>query len=98
MARRIHTNVFEVVARKPADYSIEYAEPLPLDLIPFHIRTDNFVSVGTAFAIEEERFVTAAHVLALEEATLRTELYLRDASGAVYPIDRVLKYDNHRDY
>lgn len=90
--------VFEVVARKPAEGQVTYARELPLDLLPFAIRNDDYISLGTAFAVEPDRFLSAAHVLRLEEPTLRDQLYLRDLSGKTYPISTVFRYDNHRDF
>ena len=96
--RTVNEAVFEIVARKPPEGAVTYERELPLDLIPFHIRTDEYISVGTAFAVAEDRFLTAAHVLSLENPTLRDELFLRNLEGDTFPIKDILRYDNHRDY
>jgi serine protease Do len=38
-------------------------KPLPLNLLPYYERNDAYRSVGTAFALGHNTFVTAAHVL-----------------------------------
>src|SRR5262245_40879894 len=60
---RVRASTFEVVMRKPETDSLTYERPLPLDLLPYSQRSDKYISIGTAFAIGENRFVTASHVL-----------------------------------
>jgi S1-C subfamily serine protease len=94
----IRAATFEVVLKKPREDSLSYEKPLPLELIPYQERNDRYISVGTAFAIEAGRFVSAAHVLA---AGLRTQFgapALRDSAGKVYDIDQILKYSGHEDF
>lgn len=95
---RIRAATFEVVMRKPEKDSLTYEKPLPLELLPYVERTDPYISVGTAFAIEGDRYVTAAHVLDSGLRTQYGEPALRDAEGAVYPIDKVHKYSSHQDF
>ncbi len=97
LLNQIESSVFEVVSKKPVLDPLTYEEELPLHLLPFDERNDEYVSIGTAFAVERDVFVTAAHVLGLEWPTLQPELYLRTRDGSVYPIDTILRYDNHRD-
>ncbi|MFP4549738.1 MAG: trypsin-like peptidase domain-containing protein [Spirochaetales bacterium] len=94
---QIERSVYEVVTKKPIDDPLTYAEELPLHLLPFDQRNDEYQSIGTAFAVERDVFVTAAHVLGLEWPTLQPELYLRTRDGSVFEIDTILRYDNHRD-
>jgi len=90
--------VFEVVVPKPQDDPLEYEKPLPLDLLPYQERTDKYRSFGTAFYIGDNQFVTAAHVLNLDNPSQWTELSLRDTQGNIYPITQILSYDNLRDF
>jgi serine protease Do len=46
---------FEVVLTKPDDSSARYEKPLPLEKLPFQYRNDKYNSIGTAFAIGENR-------------------------------------------
>lgn len=89
---------FEVVLAKPVDDPLTYEKPLPLELIPFRERTDKYQSMGTAFAIAPNRFVTAAHVLAIGSGSQFGLPALRDAGGRVYPVDSVLKFSGSEDY
>jgi serine protease Do len=94
----IQEATFEVVAKKPPKDSLTYERPLPLDLLPYSIRTDKYESVGTAFAIAPDRYVSAAHVLGLDAASQRKDMSLRDKDGNVYAIDKILKYSSRRDF
>lgn len=95
---RIHAATFEVVAAKPTRDPLTYARPLPMDLLPYAQRTDKYHSIGTAFAIGPNRFLTAAHVLLTSRDSLWGPLSLRDAAGHVYAIDRVEKFALRRDF
>jgi hypothetical protein len=94
----IRESVFEVVVRKPAADSLTYAAPLPTDLLPFAMRNDPYYSIGTAFAVSSDRFVSCAHVVNLDDASQNPEYYLRDYSGEVFEVDSVFAYDDNRDY
>ena len=89
---------FEVVLRKPERETATYEKPLPLELVPFIERNDHYWSVGTAFAVAPNAFVTAAHVIAGGVGSQFGIPGIRDNAGKVYPIDRVLKYANHEDF
>ncbi len=93
----IQSATFEVVAAKPKD-TLSYEKPLPMDLLPYQERTDKFYSVGTAFAIGPNRFVTAAHVLMIGYQSLWGPPELRDASGKVYAIGKIEKFALRRDF
>lgn len=89
---------FEVVVPKPETDLLSYEKKLPLDLIPFAIRNDKYYSVGTAFAIGNERFVSAAHVMGLGLKSQLQDFYLRGKEGKIYAIDKITKYANDRDF
>jgi len=90
--------VYEVVVLKPTKDSLQYEKPLPMDLLPFSIRTDKYYSIGTAFAISPTEFVSAAHVMNPGSGSQFEEVFLRDRQGKVYSIDKVLKYSKNRDF
>src|SRR5690348_2749793 len=93
----IQSATFEVVAAKPAD-TLTYEKPLPMDLLPYQERTDKYYSVGTAFAIGPNTYVTAAHVFMVGYQSLWGPPELRDASGKVYAIDKIEKFALRRDF
>jgi S1-C subfamily serine protease len=93
----IQSATFEVVAAKPKD-TLTYEKPLPMDLLPYQERTDKYYSVGTAFAIGPNRYVTAGHVLMIGYDSLWGPPELRDTSGKVYAIDKVEKFALRRDF
>jgi serine protease Do len=96
--RDIRAATFEVVQLKPPDGEVTYERPLPLELIPYQQRIDLYRSVGTAFAIGPNRFVTAGHVLSVGAGSQYGAPALRDAAGHVYPIYQVLQYSQHEDF
>jgi len=75
-----------------------YEEELPWDVLPYTFRIDEYYSIGTAFAISNDTFLSAAHVFNLDRKMLWDDLYLRDKDGNIYEIDKILKYSNHRDF
>jgi serine protease Do len=94
----IRAATFEVVQLKPADGEVTYERELPMDLIPYQERIDKYRSIGTAFAIGANRYVTAAHVINLGTGSQFGPPALRDSAGKVYDIDQVLKYSDRRDF
>lgn len=94
----IRASTFEVVIPKAASDLLSYEKPLPLELIPFVIRNDKYWSMGTAFAIAPDTFVTAAHVLREAIGNQFGPPALRDAAAHVYRIDRILAYSGHEDF
>lgn len=94
----IRGSAFEVVQKKPAKDPLTYEKALPFDLVPFLERNDSYRSIGTAFALGQNRYVSAAHVFALAMDSQFGEPALRSANGAVYPVDRILKYSDHGDF
>src|SRR5262245_55869411 len=89
---------FEVVVEKPKTDSLTYEKPLPLDLLPYRERHDQYFSAGTAFALEGGQFVSAAHVVRLGSASVRERIALRDADGHVIALDQVVKFSMPRDF
>jgi serine protease Do len=96
--QKLSNATFEVVLAKPASDPLTYEKPLPLELIPYRERTDKFQSIGTAFAIGPNRFVSAAHVIRAGNGSQYGPLALRDAAGTTYRIDKIIKYSSGEDY
>jgi hypothetical protein len=97
--QRIRAATFEVVQKKPEESAaVTYDHPLPLELIPFQERNDKYRSVGTAFAIGGNRYVTAGHVFMLGAGSQFGPPALRDPAGTVYEIDKVWKFSDHEDF
>lgn len=94
----ISNAVYEVVVPKPVKDSLQYEKPLPMDLLPYTVRTDKYYSIGTAFAISPSEFVSAAHVMNLGSASQFKEIFLRDSKGNVHPVGDVLKYSKGKDF
>ncbi|HEX4598826.1 MAG TPA: serine protease, partial [Burkholderiaceae bacterium] len=94
----IRAATFEVVQLKPPDGEVTYERELPLDLIPYQERTDKYRSIGTAFAIGPNRYVTAGHVIDLGLGSQFGPPALRDGAGKVYDIEQVLKFSDRRDF
>jgi hypothetical protein len=98
MLTQIDANTFEVVAAKPTADNLTYIKPLPLDLLPFQERADKYFSIGTAFSIGNNQYVTAAHVLGIGIGSLWGPPAIRDSKGHVYPIDQIEKFSLARDF
>lgn len=96
--KRVRAATFEVVIPKPPENTVTYERPPPYELLSFTERNDKFWPSGTAFAIGEKTFVTAAHVLSTALGAQGGPPMLRDAEGKTYPIDRVLKFSAHQDF
>ena len=94
----VSSSVFEVVVHKPVEDSLTYEKPLPLDLLPYSIRTDKYYSIGSAFAIGPTEFVTAVHVMDIALNSQFKEVYLRDKDKNVYSIDKIIKYSERKDF
>jgi serine protease Do len=95
---KVQAATFEVVSAKPVEDNLTYIKPLPLDLLPFQERNDKYFSIGTAFSIGDNRYVSAAHVLDACIGGLWGAPALRDANGNVYPIDKIEKFSLRRDF
>lgn len=96
--KAIRANTFEVVARKPENDPLTYEKALPLDLIPFIQRSDKYESIGTAFSLGGNTYVTAAHVLANGIGSQFGPPSLRSTDGKVHTIDRILEFSAHQDF
>jgi hypothetical protein len=94
----VRNAVLEVVVPKPETDSLQYEKQLPIDLLPYSIRTDKYYSIGTAFAISPSQFVSAAHVMFLGSGSQFGDVYLRDKEGKIYRIDKIIKYSLSRDF
>jgi hypothetical protein len=95
---KVDAATFEVVAAKAAHDPLTYEKPLPLDLLPYQQRTDKYHSIGTAFALGHNRYVTAGHVLLSGVDSLWGPPELRDASGHVYAIDKIERFSLRKDF
>jgi serine protease Do len=95
---KINAATFEVVIPRAVDDPLTYEKPLPLELLPFQERTDKYFSVGTAFALGHNRYVTAGHVLLVAVGDLTGPPALRDAAGHVYAIDKIEKFSLQQDF
>ena len=95
---KIQGATYEVVAAKPTNDPLTYEKPLPLDLLPYQERTDKYHSIGTAFAIGPNQFVTAGHVLLAGVDSLWGPPSLRDANGKIFAIDKIEKFDLRKDF
>ena len=98
LQRAVRQGTFEVVLKKPTSDSLKYEKPLPLDLLPFKERTDTYRSVGTAFALDGNTYVTAAHVLILAVNSQYGAPLVRAADGQVCAIKSILKFSAHEDF
>jgi serine protease Do len=96
--QKLSSATFEVVLAKPVSDPLSYEKPLPLELIPYRERTDKFQSIGTAFAIGPNRFVSAAHVISAGNGSQYGPVALRNAAGTTYRIDKIIKYSSREDY
>ncbi|GLQ96934.1 S1 family peptidase [Dyella mobilis] len=98
LVAKINAATFEVVIPRATDDPLSYEKPLPLDLLPYQERTDKYFSVGTAFALGNNRYITAGHVLMVAVGDLTGPPALRDASGHVYAIDKIEKFSLQQDF
>jgi serine protease Do len=96
--QKLTNSTFEVVLAKPVADPLTYEKPLPLELIPYRERTDKFQSIGTAFAIGPNRFVSAAHVISAGNGSQYGPLAIRNAAGATFRVDKIIKYSSSEDY
>jgi serine protease Do len=97
MQQAIRAATFEVVLKKPEHDPLTYEKPLPLDLLPFVERNDTYRSIGTAFALGHNTYVTAAHVLEAGVDSQYGAPQLRGSDNKVHSIDRILKFSMHED-
>jgi serine protease Do len=86
MQKAIRVSTFEVVMKKPEKDPLSYEKPLPLDLMPYIERNDAYRSVGTAFALGNNRYVTAAHVIEAGVGSQFGPPELRRSDGVVFSL------------
>jgi S1-C subfamily serine protease len=98
LQQAIRASTFEVVMRKPEKDRVTYEKPLPLDLLPFHERNDAYQSIGTAFSLGHNTYVTAAHVLDLGIDSQYGPPALRKSDGTIFAIDRIMRFSLHEDF
>jgi hypothetical protein len=91
-------STYEVVLPKVEPDYVRYEKPLPLELLSFRDRNDKFWSIGTAFAIAPDTFVSAAHVFLSGMDSAFGKPQLRDAQGHTYLVEQVLKFSLHQDF
>lgn len=91
-------SVFEVVIPRVESSEIKYERALPWDLVPYAIRVDDYLSIGTAFRIESGEILSAAHVFSVITLSQNKNYYLRDGEKNLYKITDVYKYSNYRDF
>jgi serine protease Do len=96
--QRVRAATFEVVQLKPDDGDVTYERALPMEQIPYQQRVDKYRSIGTAFAIAPNRFITAAHVIRVGMGSQFGPPALRDSAGEVYAIDKVIKFSQEQDF
>lgn len=97
---RVAGACFEVVVLKadPAKDPLTYEKDLPWDLVPFKLRSDPYISIGTAFAVSPTELVTAHHVFSYVHTSRGyTTCYIRDANQQVWEVDQILSLDELRD-
>lgn len=94
----ISAATFEVVIPKPVDKGITYERELPLDLLPFSIRNDKYLSIGTAFAIGDDTFISASHVFTPELNKQTNKFFLRNKQGELFGLGKINKLSTHRDF
>jgi serine protease Do len=96
---KVQSATFEVVEAKPVSDPVIYDKPLALNLLPYQQRNDKYRPVGTAFAIGNNRYVTAGHVILTAAGdSLWGAPELRDEQGHVYAIDKIEKFSLRKDF
>lgn len=98
ISQSVVKNVFEIVIPKPSEKSLVYSKDLPTQNIPYQFRIDPYLPIGSAFLIEKDIFVSAAHVLSLEGESMVEEYFIRDSNKNIYPIEEIIQYSFHRDF
>jgi serine protease Do len=98
LQQRMRSATFEVVVPKQENPAITYEKALPWELVPYQQRNDKYWSIGTAFAIGANTYVTAGHVLLEGVGSLLGEPALRAADGTVFAIDQIQKFSIDEDF
>lgn len=90
-------SVVEVLIDRSKDDQAELNRPIPLQKIPFKQRTDKFISIGTAWFINDKELFSAAHVFQANFLPFTQNFYVRTIFGEVFPVDAVTLYSNRFD-
>jgi hypothetical protein len=90
-------SVVEVLIERHKDDKAELNRPIPLQKIPFKQRTDKFISIGTAWFINERELFSAAHVFQANFVPFTQNFYVRNTFGEVFAVDKVTLYSNRFD-
>lgn len=94
---KLNSGIYEIVIPKIEDDNIKYSKKLPTDRLDFIERNDKYRSIGTAFFINDEELMTAAHVFNLEFFSLLQNFYIRGTDEKVYPVNMIKRYSTLRD-
>ncbi len=95
---KVSKSVFEVVILRPDTDSLEYEKRLPLERLSYTERTDKYISIGTAFLLNDGLLYSAAHVFNLREESQNSSYFIRDGEGNIYAIDTLFKFSKDRDF
>ncbi|HYX33870.1 MAG TPA: serine protease [Oligoflexus sp.] len=90
-------SVVEVLIDRVKDEKAELNRPIPLQKIPFKQRTDSYISIGTAWFINDKELFSAAHVFQANFAPFTQNFYVRNIFGEVFAVDAVTLYSNRFD-
>lgn len=95
---KVLNSVFEVVVDKIESTNITYEKKLPTERIPFAIRNDKFVSIGTAFLMEDGKFYSASHVFNIYQESVYNKYYIRNAKGQTFKVNNIYSLSDSRDF
>lgn len=98
LEKKARAATFEVVVPKRPEGRLRYERPLPLELIPFSIRQDKYQPIGTAFVLDQARYVTAAHVLIAAMTANYESVSIRSQTGDVHEIAEIHQLSLAEDY
>ncbi len=90
-------SVVEVMIDRTKDENAELNKPIPWQKIPFKQRTDKYLSIGTAWFINEKELFSASHVFSDSMAQFTQNFYVRNIFGEVFAVDAVTLYSNRYD-
>src|SRR5690349_19969519 len=82
-------SVMEVLIDRVKDERVELNRPIPLQKPPYKQRTDRYISIGTAWFIDDRELFSAAHVLQANFVPFIYNIYVRNIFGEVFVVDAV---------
>ncbi|MCI5122201.1 MAG: hypothetical protein D3908_13620, partial [Candidatus Electrothrix sp. AUS4] len=97
LIQKLNDGIYEVVTPKLEDDKISYARALPFEKLDYAERNEKYLSIGTAFFINEKELMTAEHVLNPRYFSLNKDFFIRDSKGKIYPLNKILKCSSRRD-